>query len=170
MVALAGGGAKGQVEVGQQRSAIAVEQDVGRLDVAVEDAAAGAREPAPRPPCSDPASRLDEIAAGQTFAVAQGGRVEHGLVTAEPVHGVEDGLTVPLRPFALAQFAQDVFEVGAGHELHAQQPQPASAVHLFGIDGNDVLVFETGQRPRLAVVADADLEGHLSPSESCTAR
>src|SRR5947199_189090 len=81
---------------GRRRPAIMIEQDVGRLDVAMENAptmSMGQRLGHTR---ADPADRLDEIAFRQLLPIAQSGQVEHRLMTRQVVDRVEDGLAAPL--------------------------------------------------------------------------
>ena len=57
-----------------------------------------------------------------------------------------------------ANRADDLFEPNAGNQLHAQEPLIGRLVDFFGIDLDDVGVFEPGHRAALAAAIRGDLE------------
>ena len=65
----------GQAEIGEHGSAITVEKNVARLDVAMKNALAVSVVEGLGEPAADPANHLDGIARAEKFSIAQQSRL-----------------------------------------------------------------------------------------------
>ena len=156
----------GQAEIRQHGSAVTIEKNVGRLDVAMKNALTMGMIESFGQPAADPANDLDKIARAEEFSIAQRGRLQGRRLGTQLIDGAQESAAIPegsRRPFRgrqrWGQQSHDGIEICAGHVLHAHQPQVVS--NRFREDANDVIVFQAGQGSRFVAAVGHDFQSHL---------
>ena len=153
-------GIERDVEVGEKRTTVLVDKDVGRLHIAVDHPLAVGVGQRLGETGADPAGNLVVVARLQKRPIFEAPEIESGRFGAQRVERFEEDLSVERRRRALAEGGNQLSERDAGDELHRQESQVLRGIDRLGEDADDVTVIEAGQHAGLATLIRGRLQSH----------
>jgi hypothetical protein len=110
---------------------------------------------------AEPTHGLKIVRFREQLAITQCRRVKHRGVLTVAIDRVQYGLAAPARSILFVQRLDDPFECCARHVLHAEHALVSRRIDGLRKNLDDVIVFEAGQRPRLAAAVGRDFQRDL---------